>query len=133
MPGARSTRAMWSCIVKRFARSVAVVILASLPASSQAAEFSYSYLELTADVSKTENTATAPLEDDADGQLFGIVGSFEVFDLFYIKGAWSRETKDFRNEVALTPVELDSKQTVIALGAGYHFDAGERTSCLGRC
>ena len=119
---------MGRCIVKRFGRPVALAILASLPASSQAAEFSYSYLELMADVSKTENTATAPLEDDADGQLFGIVGSWEVFDSLYLKGAWSRETKDFRNEVAHTPVDLDSKQTVFALGAGYHFDAGERTS-----
>ena len=114
--------------MKRSGRPVALAILLSLSASSSAAEFSYSYLELTADVSKTENTAAAPSEDDAHGQLFGIVGSWEVFDSFYVKGAWSRETKDFRNEVAHTPVDLDSQQTVFALGAGYHFDAGERTS-----
>ena len=114
--------------MKRSGRPVALAILLSLPASSSAAKFSYSYLELTADASKTENTAAAPLEDDAHGQLFGIVGSWEVFDSFYVKGAWSRETKDFRNEVAHTPVDLDSQQTVFALGAGYHFDAGERTS-----
>ena len=119
---------MWRCIVRRFAVPAALTIVVSLPASSAAAEFSYSYLELMADVSRTENTAAAPLEDDADGQLLGIVGSWEVFDSFYVKGAWSRETKDFRNEVALTPVDLDSKQTVIALGAGYFFDAGERIS-----
>ena len=111
----------------RYGKLLALAVLAGLPASSKA-EFSYSYLELTADVSKTENTATAPLEDDADGRLFGLVGSWEVFDSFYVKGAWSRETKDFSNEVALTPVDLDSKQTVIDLCAGYHFDAGERTS-----
>ena len=118
---------MWRCIVTRYGRLFALAVLAGLPASSPAAEFSYSYLELTADVSKTENTAS-PLEDDAHGQLFGIVGSWEVFDSLYLKGAWSRETKDFRNEVALTPVDLDSQQTEIALGAGYHFDPGERTS-----
>ena len=112
----------------RYGKLFALAVLAGLPASSPAAEFSYSYLELMADVSKTENTAAAPLEDDADGRLFGIVGSWEVFDSFYVKGAWSRETKDFRNEVALTPVDLDSKQTVIDLGAGYYFDAGERTN-----
>ena len=119
---------MWRCIVTRYGKLFALAVLAGLPASSPAAEFSYGYLERTADVSKTENTAAAPLEDDAYGRLFGIVGSWEVFDSFYVKGAWSRETKDFRNEVALTPVDLDSKQTVIDLGAGYYFDAGERTN-----
>ena len=67
-----------------------------------------------------------------DGRLFGLVGSWEVFNSFYVKGAWSRETKDFSNEVALTPVDLDSKQAVIDLGAGYHFDAGERDQHLRR-
>lgn len=79
-------------------------------------------------MSKTENTATAPLKKDANGRLLGVAGSWEVFDSFCVKGAWSRETKEFRNEVALTPVDLDSQQTVLALGAGHHFDAGERTS-----
>ena len=103
-------------------------MLAGLPAGANAADFSYSYLEVTADLSKTRNTAAAPLEDDADGRLFGIAGSWQVFGSFYIKGAWSRETKEFGNEVARTPVDLDSRQTVTALGAGYHFDAGEQTS-----
>ncbi|MDD9982512.1 MAG: hypothetical protein OXU81_14345 [Gammaproteobacteria bacterium] len=80
-----------------------------------------------ADLSRTENTAEAPLGGDADGRLFGIGGSWEVFDSFYVKGTWSRETKEFRNEVALTPVDLDSEQTVAALGGGYHWDAGEQT------
>jgi len=114
--------------VKRVRVPVALAIFLSLPASSAAAEFSYSYLELMADVSRTENTALAPVEEDAHGQLLGIAASLEVSDSLYLKGAWSRETKDFRNEVAHTPVDLDSKQTVFALGAGYHFDAGERTS-----
>ena len=93
----------------------ALAILVSLPSSTLAAELSYSYLELTADVSKTENTAVAPLEEDAEGHLFGIAGSWEVFDSLYLKGAWSREVKDFRNEVARTPVDLDSRQTVLGL------------------
>lgn len=49
-------------------------------------------------------------------------------DSFYVKGAWSRETKELGNEMARTPVDLHSEQTLIALGAGYHFDASERTS-----
>ena len=49
-------------------------------------------------------------------------------DSFYLKGALSRETKEFSNEVSRTPVDLDSEQTVIALGAGYRLDPGERTS-----
>ena len=64
----------------RYGKLFALAVLAGLPASSPAAEFSYSYLELMADVSKTENRAAAPLEDDAHGRLFGIVGSWEVFD-----------------------------------------------------
>ena len=122
----------WRCIVKRVRVPVALAIFLSLPASSAAAEFSYSYLELMADVSRTENTAVAPLADDSHGQLFGIAASLEVFDSLYLKGAWSRETKDFRNEVAHTPVDLDSRQTVVALGAGYHFDAGETDQTLRR-
>ena len=110
----------------RYGKVIVLAVIAGVPVSSRAADFSYSYLELTADMSKTENTAAAPLED-ADGRLFGIAGSWEVFGSFYAKGAWSRESKEFRNEVALTSVDLDSEQTVIALGAGYHFDAGERT------
>ena len=112
----------------RFPRLLAIVVFACLPVSSPAAEFSYSYLELMADMSKTENTASDPLEKNAHGRLLGLAGSWEVFDSLYLKGVWSRETKDFRNEVARTPVDLDSRQTIFALGAGYHFDAGERTS-----
>ena len=106
---------------------VALGVVVGLPTSSDAADFRYSYLELTADMSRTENTAAAPL-DDASGRLFGIAGSWEVLGSLYVKGAWTRETKDFRNEVANTPVDLNSEQTTVALGAGYHLDAGERTS-----
>lgn len=112
----------------RFPMLLALAVFAGLPVSSPAAEFSYTYLELMADVSKTENTAAAPLERDAHGRLLGIAVAWEVTDAFYVKGAWSRETKEFGNVVANTPVNLDSEQTVLALGAGYHFDAGERTS-----
>ena len=112
----------------RYARLLALAILAGLPVSSPAAQFSYSYLELTADTSKTENKAAAPLEKDAHGRLLGLAGSFEVSNSFYVKGAWSREVKEFGNEVVRTPVRLDSEQTVFALGVGYHLDPGERTS-----
>ncbi len=114
--------------VKRCTRLIVLASLASVSAGANAADFSYSYLEVTADLSKTENTAQAPLQDDADGRLFGIAGSWEVFDAFYVKGAWSRETKEFGNEVAGTPVDLDSRQTMTTLGAGYHVETGERTS-----
>ena len=123
-----STGVMWRRIVKRCARLIVLASLASLPAGASAADFSYSYLEVTGDLSKTRNTAEAPLEEDADGRLFGIAGSFEVFDGYYLKGAWSRETKEFGNEAAGTPVDLDSRQTVTTLGAGYRVEAGERTS-----
>ena len=110
------------------ARLIAFVTLAGLSEGANAAEFSYSYLEVTADLSKTRNTAMAPLEKDADGRLFGIAGSWEVSGPFYVKGSWSRETKEFGNEVAGTPVNLDSRQTVTMLGAGYHVETGEWTS-----
>ena len=112
----------------RYEKLVALAVFVALPASGGAAEFSYSYLEAMADLSRTDNTAEAPLGGDADGRLLGIGGSWEVSDSLYVKGAWSRERKDFRNEVALTPVDLDSEQTVFALGGGYHRDAGEKTS-----
>ena len=124
----RSVALDWRRIVKRFATLLVLAGFLAQPVSTLAAEFSYGYLELMADVSKTENTAAAPLEKDADGRLFGIAASWEVSDSFYLKGAWSRETKEFSNVVARTPVDLESKQTVIALGAGYHFDSSERTS-----
>ena len=118
---------MWRRTVKHCAMLIALATLAGLSTGANAADFSYSYLEITADLSKTRNTAPAPLEDDADGRLFGIGGSWEVFDSFYVKGSWSKETKEFGNEVARTAVHLDSRQTVTTLGAGYHFEAGERT------
>ncbi|MCZ0934413.1 MAG: hypothetical protein OXJ54_04450 [Gemmatimonadetes bacterium] len=111
----------------RHPRLIAFVIFAGLPASAQATQFSYSYLELTGDLSKTENTAQNPV-GDADGRLLGISGSWKVFDSVHLKGAWSRETKGFSNEVAGTPLDLDSEQTVGTLGAGVHFGVGERTS-----
>ena len=119
---------MWRCIVTRLGILVAVVAFAGSLTSTGAAEFSYSYLEAMADLSRTENTAEAPLGGDADGRLLGIGGSWEVFDSLYVKGTWSRETKDFRNEVARTPVDLDSEQTMTSLGGGYHWDADEQTS-----
>ncbi len=111
----------------RYGTLIAFVVFSGLSGNGSAAEFSYNYLELVADLSKTENTAAAPLEVDADGRSFGIGGSWEVSDSVYVKYAWSRETKEFGNEVALTPVDLDSEQTAIALGGGYHWNAGERT------
>ena len=44
-----------------------------------------------------------------------------------MKGARSRETKKLGNEVAGTPVNLNSRQTMTTLGAGCHFRAGEWT------
>ena len=114
--------------MKRHGLVIAVAMIAGHPACADAAEFSYSYLEMTADLSKTRNTAAAPVEDEADGRLFSIAGSWQVFDSFYVKGLWSRETKEFSNEVAGKELNLDSKQTITALGGGYHFEAGERTS-----
>ena len=61
-----------------------------------------------------------------NGHLSGIAGSWVTFSSFYAKGAWSKETKEFGNEVAGTSINLNSKQTTIALGAGYHFRAGEQ-------
>lgn len=113
--------------MKHCATLIVLASLAGLSTGAKAADFSYSYLEVTADLSKTRNTAPAPLTDDADGRLFGLAGSWEIFDAFYVKGAWSRETKEFGNEVARTPVDLDSRQTVSTLGAGYHVETGERT------
>ena len=114
--------------MKHCATLIVLGSLAGFSTGANAADFSYSYLEVTADLSKTRNTAPAPLADDADGRLFGLAGSWEVFDAFYVKGAWSRETKEFGNEVARTPVDLDSRQTVSTLGAGYHVESGEGTS-----
>ena len=123
-----STRAMWRRAVKHCATLIVLASLAGLSTGANAADFSYGYLEVTADLSKTRNTAPAPLADDADGRLFGLAGSWEVFDAFYVKGAWSRETKEFGNEVARTPVDLESRQTISMLGAGCHFEADEQTS-----
>ena len=107
---------------------LALAMFTGLSADASSAEFSYSYLEVTADLSKTRNTATAPLADDADGRLIGIAGSWEVFDQIYVKGTWSRETKEFGNEVAGVPLDLESRQTLAMLGAGYHVEVGERLS-----
>lgn len=105
-----------------------IAFFVGLPQSGGAAEFSYNYLEVMLDSSRTENTAEAPLGGDAKGRLIGIGGSWEVFDSFYLKGVWSQENKNFMNEVAFTPVDLDSEQTVVAIGGGHHWEVGEQTS-----
>ncbi len=112
----------------RTSLNLATVALILLPASVAANDFSYTYIEAIADASKTRNTADAPVEKDADGNLLGFEASWEIAGAFYVKGAWSRETKDFANEVARTALELDSEQVVTSLGAGYHIERGERTS-----
>lgn len=120
--------AMSKYIFTRLGLPVALVLIVGLPESGHGEDFSYRFVEVTADVSRTKNTADAPLEDDARGRYVGVGGSWEVFDSLYFKGAWSRETKTFRNEVERTPLDLNSEQTDIVLGAGYHFNVGERTS-----
>ena len=78
---------MWRSSVTRYGMLVALPDLAALPASSRAAEFSYSYVEAVANLSRTENTAEAPLVGDADGRLLGVGASWEVFESPYVKGA----------------------------------------------
>lgn len=104
------------------------VLAVLVPSKTAASDFSYTYVEAVVDASKTRNTADAPVEKDADGDLIGFEASLEVAGAFYVKGSWSREAKDFSNEVAQVPLELDSEQVVTSVGAGYHFERGERTS-----
>ena len=48
---------MWRRPVKHCATLIALATLAGLSTGANAADFSYSYLEVTADLSKTRNTA----------------------------------------------------------------------------
>ena len=119
--------ALWRYTIRYGTGLIALALLAGLP-SSAAAQFSYSYLEVTADLSRTKNTADVPIEEDAAGWRFGVAGSVEVFESLYARGVWSQETKEFSNLVAHTRVDLDSRRTVTALGAGYHLELGARSS-----
>lgn len=105
-----------------------LALVAGVALDSQAEELTFSYFEVTGDLSRTENTAAAPLDDNADGRFFGIEGSWEVMERFYVKGSWSNETKEFSNEVARTPLNLDSEQRTLAFGGGYYQPIGTAKS-----
>ena len=112
--------------MKHCAMLIALATLAGLSTGANAADFSYSYLEITADLSKTRNTApalwrTMPMAGCSGSGLLGIV-RFVLRQGLMVEG-----DQGVRQRGRAHRVDLDSRQTVTALGAGYHFEAGERT------
>ena len=103
-----------------------LVVLSGLAVKVHGADFSHSYLELVADTSSTDNTARGAVED-AGGRLFALRGALELSDSWYVKVGYSREHKSFSNEIMGTMLDLDSDQTFLELGLGYHREMGEAT------
>ncbi len=77
------------------ARLILLATLVGLSGGVSAADFSCSHFEVTADPRKTGDTATAPLEDEANSRFFGNAGFREVSGPFHVSGSWSRECKGF--------------------------------------
>ncbi len=126
---------------KGFAAVTATLVILALPAW---ADFSYNYVELQGDLSRTDNTARGAI-GDADGSLFGVEAAFEVTDSLYLKGGISVEDKSFRNEIAgvmsnpngpplsfdFGEIDLDTRQFFLSLGAGYRLAVSDSTDVFG--
>ncbi len=91
-----------------------------------AADFDYTWIEVQVDGSKTKNTSTGAVED-ADGTSFGLRGSLAISDSWYLTGGYLKERKGFGNDVAGTKLDLDTDQTFLDFGAGYHWKLADRT------
>ena len=65
--------------------------------------------------------------ENADGTSFGLRGSFAIFDSWYLTGGYLKERKSFGNDVAGTKLGLDTDQTFLDVGAGYHWKLAGRT------
>ena len=130
----------------KFSGKLAVgIVVSGLAVAAHAREFNYSYFELVADASDTDNTHEFAVED-AEGTLFGFRGSFEIFDSWYVEVGYSREKKEgFVTECDVGGIErrclerdspergipiklvLDSDQTFLEFGIGYHLKIAEQT------
>lgn len=102
------------------------LLMFGLSPAVHARDFSYSYLEVMADTSTTENTADDPI-GDADGTLLGVTGSWQFHESWYVRASYTTEDKDFANEVFGTRLSLDSEQTFVMVGAGHRRSLGEGT------
>ena len=110
----------------RIAEATAIALTAVIVAASSHAEFTYSYVEVGGDVSRTENTADNPT-DDADGRLFGINASWQWTDSLYTRVSYSTEDKTFSNLVVTTDLQLDTTQTYLTVGLGHVWQVGDST------
>jgi len=116
--------------MKFFGTLVILMLLSGLAAAVHAADFSYTYVEFVGDMSTTDNISEGAVED-GDGTSYAVRGSFEIFDSLYARVGYSREKKTFANDVIGTMLSLDSDQTFLDLGAGFHVKTGEQTSLHG--
>jgi len=105
----------------------ATLLALSLAAPVTAAEFNYSYLEMEADTSFTDNTAAAPTKN-ADGNFVGINASWQFAPAWYAKLIYSREDTQFANLVLTTDLELDTDQRFVGGGIGRIQALGENTA-----
>ena len=92
----------------------------------RAADFDHTWIEVWVDGSKTSNTSVGAA-DDADGASFGLRGSLAISDSWYLTGGYLKERKSFSNDVVGTKIDLDTDQTFLDLGAGYHWKLADRT------
>ena len=92
----------------------------------RAADFDYTWVEVSADGSRTKNTSAGAI-GDADGTSFGFRGSLSISDAWYLTGGYLKESKSFRNDVVGTKLNLSTDQTFLDFGAGYHWKLADRT------
>ena len=96
------------------------------PAASAGEGPGYSYVELRADISKTEN-GWPGARSDAAGRLVGFAASWNVHESWYLKVGHSRERSTFSNEVAGTVLKLRTKEAVVTAGGGRFWAVGNGT------
>ncbi len=114
----------------KYACAAAALIFAAA-SSAGAADLSYSFLEVTGDISRTENTSRGATEN-ADGTFLGVKASYEIAESWHVKAGYSREHKRFGNEVLgrdfrVTDIDLETDQVFFEIGGGHHWTISERT------
>ena len=112
------------CLLASALSFAAVPLVA--PAASAGERSGYSYIDLRADVSETENEGRGARRDAA-GRLVGIAASWNVQESWYLKAGYSRERSKYSNEVAGTLLNLRTKHTVLTAGGGRFWAVADGT------
>ncbi len=129
-PARRNRRAAGNSRALRYCVIAAAALFPAMPhvpsAASAGERPGYSYIELRADISKTENDGRGA-RSDAAGRFVGFAASWNIYDSWYLKAGYSLERSTFSNAVAGTVLKFRMKQALVTAGGGRFWSVGNGT------